>query len=43
MDPAKVAKERKRRNYTAFLTPAGKHEPFRVVLGSIRDKLWQTR
>ena len=37
-DAARVAEERKRRNYADFWTPIATNEPFRVVLSHLRDK-----
>jgi phosphoenolpyruvate carboxylase len=42
-EAARVADERKRRNYADFWAPIGLSEPFRLVLGHLRDRLWQTR
>ncbi|MEW5318243.1 MAG: hypothetical protein WDW38_009481 [Sanguina aurantia] len=42
-DSGLVAEERKKRNYADFWAPIPATEPFRVVLGYMRDKLWSTR
>ncbi|GMH37898.1 hypothetical protein BSKO_05782 [Bryopsis sp. KO-2023] len=39
----KVAEERKRRNYPDFWNPIPAEEPYRVILSSLRDKLFKTR
>jgi phosphoenolpyruvate carboxylase len=38
MEPARIAEERKKRNYADFWTPIAVNEPFRVVLSYLRDK-----
>ncbi len=42
-DAARVAEERKRRNYVDFWAPIPPTEPFRVVLAHMRDRLYNTR
>lgn len=42
-DVARVSEERKKRNYSDFWVPAQIVEPYRVVLGHMRDKLYTTR
>jgi len=42
-DAARVAEERKRRNYADFWVPIPLTEPFRVVLSNMRDRLFTTR
>eukprot|EP00892_Ulva_mutabilis_P004795 jgi/Ulvmu1/2688/UM014_0144.1 len=42
-DPEQVAEEGKRRNYSGYWAPLPPTEPFRCVLGKIRDQLFKTR
>lgn len=43
MDISKIADERKRRNYSDFWNPVPVHEPYRLILSVLRDKLYKTR
>ncbi|EFJ49534.1 hypothetical protein VOLCADRAFT_59445 [Volvox carteri f. nagariensis] len=42
-EAARVAEERKKRNYADFWAPIPATEPFRVVLSHMRDRLYNTR
>ncbi|PNH07125.1 Phosphoenolpyruvate carboxylase 1, partial [Tetrabaena socialis] len=42
-EAARVAEERKKRNYADFWAPIPPTEPFRVVLSHMRDRLYNTR
>jgi len=42
-DVSRVSEERKKRNYADFWVPIPLTEPFRVVLSSMRDRLYTTR
>jgi len=42
-DPARIAEERKKRNYSDFWTPVPVTEPYRVILSNVRDRLYVTR
>ncbi|GIL79818.1 hypothetical protein Vretifemale_9097 [Volvox reticuliferus] len=42
-EAARVAEERKKRNYADFWAPIPSTEPFRVVLSHMRDRLYNTR
>jgi phosphoenolpyruvate carboxylase len=42
-DKQKVFEERKKRNYDDFWKAIPSHEPYRVILAELRDKLYNTR